>query len=141
MDWLNIVWSLLILKEATPSHVSSVLSEDFIEKIEGSTDLNLFPKLKLLNINAAATRLLQNYSGPTLASTSSISKLDLGRTKEKIIMVDSVVSALKNLIEGDNCLGVNINTGLGVSIGKVLFILSFKPKSLGNSCGYLKDIK
>lgn len=73
----------------------------------------------MLNINAAATRLFPNYSGPTLPSTSSIFDLDMGRTKEKILMVDSVVTALKNLIQPDDCLGLNINTEMGVFIGNV----------------------
>lgn len=119
MDWLNIVWSLLVLNEATSAHISSVLTESFIDTIEGSSDLNPFSKMKLLNINAAATRLLQNYSGPTLPSTSSVFKLEMERTKDKIIMVDSVVSALKNLIQADNCVGLNINTQMGVFIGNV----------------------
>jgi hypothetical protein len=34
--WLNFVWSLVVLNQATPDHVSSVLAQDFVNKIEGT---------------------------------------------------------------------------------------------------------
>lgn len=33
--WLDIVWSLVLLNQATPEHISSVLDDSFVKKIEG----------------------------------------------------------------------------------------------------------
>lgn len=35
--WLEIVWSLVLLNQATPDHVSSVLNNEFIEKVLGKS--------------------------------------------------------------------------------------------------------
>jgi hypothetical protein len=114
--WLNFVWSLVVLNQATPDHVSSVLAQDFVNKIEGSKSSNVFAKVKLLNINGAAVHLLKNYDGPTLDPLSSVHTVNMAKTKEKTEMVEAIMDTLKNLIHSENHLGTNVNTNLGFSI-------------------------
>jgi hypothetical protein len=114
--WLNFVWSLVVLNQATPEHVSSVLAQDFVNKIEGSKSSNVFAKVKLLNINGAAVHLLKNYDGPTLDPLSSVHTVNMAKTKEKTEMVEAIMDTLKNLIHSENHLGTNVNTNLGFSI-------------------------
>ncbi|CAH0552712.1 unnamed protein product [Brassicogethes aeneus] len=114
--WLDIVWSLVLLNQATIEHISSVLNESFIKLIEEENTLSLSAKLKLLNINGHARVVVPNYKGPTLPDGSEIINTVILRSKEKKYMVDSVVDTLKNLIRSEDNLGTNVNTGFGFNI-------------------------
>ncbi|EEZ97431.2 Protein TBRG4-like Protein [Tribolium castaneum] len=110
--WLDFVWSLVILNQASQSHISSVLAPDFVEKIE---DASVFGKVKLLNINGAAKYLMEGFTGETLSPLSEIHNVNIVRTKENGEMAECVLDTLKNLIQSDN-LNFDVNTGLGFSI-------------------------
>ncbi|XP_064213833.1 FAST kinase domain-containing protein 4 isoform X1 [Tribolium castaneum] len=111
--WLDFVWSLVILNQASQSHISSVLAPDFVEKIE--VDASVFGKVKLLNINGAAKYLMEGFTGETLSPLSEIHNVNIVRTKENGEMAECVLDTLKNLIQSDN-LNFDVNTGLGFSI-------------------------
>lgn len=77
----------------------------------------MFCKVKLLNINGAAKHLIKGYSGDTISPLSDVNNVNIVKSKENVEMVDCVLVTLKNLIKPEN-LNVDINTGLGFSIGK-----------------------
>lgn len=79
--------------------------------------MNTSARLKLLNINGSATHLMKDYKGPTLDIQSDVIETKIQRTKEKTEMVNSIIDTLKNLIQGENYLRVNVNTNLGFFIG------------------------
>lgn len=60
--WLDVVWSLAVLKKASIQHVASVLTSAFSEQ------LSVACKRKLLNINTVAKWELTDYKGPFLKS-------------------------------------------------------------------------
>ncbi|XP_063906991.1 FAST kinase domain-containing protein 4 [Zophobas morio] len=113
--WLNYVWALVVFNQASPSHLSSVLAPDFVSKFEGAAPSKTAGKLKLLNINASA-KLMKNYEGDLLSPLSDIHDVSVTKSKEKTKMADSVVDTLKNLINLEDHLHVNVNTGFGCSI-------------------------
>ncbi|KAJ8969212.1 hypothetical protein NQ317_012383, partial [Molorchus minor] len=117
--WLEIVWSLILLNQATAEHISSVLSQEFLDKLEAilllTGNLLIPTKLKLLNIEGVARYLLKEYNGPRIPS-SLIRDTNVVQTKDKMEMVDSVIDTLKNLIRSENYLQTRINTGLGFFI-------------------------
>lgn len=114
--WLDIVWSLLILNQATSEQIASVLNDDYVKNFQENSSAS--SKLKLLNINGAARFLIPNYDGPFLNAASPVNNFKLARTKEKQELVKSLLDSLKNLVQSENYLGTNINTGMGFFIGK-----------------------
>lgn len=113
--WLDIVWSLVLLDQANAEHISSVLTDDFIDSLENRHSLNMSQILKLLNIDGAAHYLLENYQGPKIAHGHQIRNPSLELSKEKAQMVTSLVEALKSLIP-ESYFRTRINTGLGFYI-------------------------
>lgn len=127
--WLDFVWSLVILNVATTEHLSSVLIKDFIEEIG---DENVALKLKLLNVNAAATHLIKDYNVPNV-NESTILDTAIIRSKDKQELVASVLDTLKNLIPTDNYIETNVNTKMGVLIdAKCIFDKKCNPVQLSN---------
>ncbi|XP_066150769.1 FAST kinase domain-containing protein 4 [Euwallacea fornicatus] len=113
--WLEIVWSLVLLNQATCEQLKSVLHEEFINKLKEQKGLNTSAILKLLNIDGAAHYLIQNYKGPKIATDQYIRKTSFPMGKEKELMVNSVIDALKSLIP-DSYFRSRVNTGLGFYI-------------------------
>ncbi|XP_066248355.1 FAST kinase domain-containing protein 4 [Euwallacea similis] len=113
--WLEIVWSLVLLNQATSEQLKSVLHEAFISKLEEQKGLNTSAILKLLNIDGAAHYLVKNYKGPKIAADHYIRKTSFPMGKEKELMVNSVIDALKSLIP-DSYFRTRVNTGLGFYI-------------------------
>nr|CAI5834020.1 unnamed protein product [Callosobruchus analis] len=118
LQWLEVVWSLVLLGRATEEHVSGVLNSTFIDKlmITEPESLPVSAKLKLLNIDGAAEHLLKGYNGPRIPSDSPIKDTEVLRTKDKREMADSVVDALSHLIRSDLLLRTKINTKYGFYI-------------------------
>nr|CAH7741058.1 unnamed protein product [Callosobruchus chinensis] len=118
LQWLEVVWSLVLLGRAAEKDVSSVLNDSFIDSlmITGPESLPFSAKLKLLNIDGAAGHLLKGYRGPRIPADSPIKNTELLRTKDKREMADSVVDALSHLIRSELLLRTKINTKYGFYI-------------------------
>ncbi|VEN53247.1 unnamed protein product [Callosobruchus maculatus] len=118
LQWLEVVWSLVLLGRASEEHVSGVLNNTFIDKLmlTGPDSLPLSAKLKLLNIDGAAEHLLKGYSGARIPADSPIKDTEVVRTKDKQAMANSVVDALSHLIQSELLLRTKINTKYGFYI-------------------------
>ncbi|XP_076628426.1 FAST kinase domain-containing protein 4 isoform X2 [Colletes latitarsis] len=110
--WLNIVWSLLVLDNVLNSQVKSVLQNTFIDKLN-FTDANtaLSNQIKLLNINAAAKYILQNYSGPFLDSPK-ISYVTNAHNKQKKLYMKVLEETLTSMLKPSE-FTLNLNTNMG----------------------------
>ncbi|CAH1994448.1 unnamed protein product [Acanthoscelides obtectus] len=117
-EWLEVIWSLVLLNRATEEHVSGVLNNSFIQELmmKGSGSLSISAKLKLLNIDGAAEFMLKGYSGPRIPKDSPIKRSDVLQTKDKTEMIDSVIDTLRHLIQSESLLRARINTGYGFYI-------------------------
>ena len=92
---------------------------DFIEKlvVERGADLSATMKMKLLNINSS-TDLLENYKGIRLASNSTIFDLPITYSKNKQILVNGLLDALKSLLTSETYVKTHVDTKMGFVIGK-----------------------
>jgi len=115
-SWLDIVWSLVILKWATPRHMESVLNDKFIERLRSlhPEGLPYQCKKKLLNVNGMA-RWTKGYRG-CLLEGEAMGEVSLLRSKEKQLFVNSVFDALSNLLPSQSYLMTNIDSGMGFLI-------------------------
>ncbi|KAH1019141.1 FAST kinase domain-containing protein 4 [Dendroctonus ponderosae] len=113
--WLEVVWSLILLNQASHAHVMSVLNDTFIDKLAEKPSISTSAILKLLNIDGAAHYLLTDYSGPKIAQNHNIRQTCLQISREKAQITNSVIDALKNLIP-ESYLRNSVNTGLGFYI-------------------------
>ncbi|KDR07530.1 protein TBRG4 [Zootermopsis nevadensis] len=115
--WLDVVWSLVVLEQAATQHVASVLDPNFCIKLSVDTDgkmrMNVASKLKLLNINAAAQLKIPGYKGPLLPSDSDVHSVPLTRSREKQLLVASILDSFSNLLPSATYLRSNIDTGMG----------------------------
>lgn len=112
-EWLDIVWSLTVLNRATLEQISSVLDEQFHEKLADLEDIPLAKKHKLLNINSYAKYLFDNYKGPIIKTNSTVFDAPLARTKDKQIFVKSITDALANLFPSRDHFQLNVDGGIG----------------------------
>ncbi|KAJ8909663.1 hypothetical protein NQ315_003723 [Exocentrus adspersus] len=113
--WLDIVWSLTLLNQASSDHIESVLSTDFLDKLQVNP-LTISAQLKLLNIDGAAKYLINGYKGPRLLSSSPIRNIKIPQNKDKVDMVDSVLDSMRNLIQSESFIRTRVNSGLGFLI-------------------------
>lgn len=118
IDWVNYVWALVVLEFVTPQHIDSVLRRDFLEKLLQERKGVITPtiKMKLLNINAAAKLLLPDYKDTLLPDTSSVFDVPLAHSKEKQILVNGMLDALKSLISIENYVKSPVDTRMGFVI-------------------------
>lgn len=114
--WLDFVWSLVLLKKATHEHISSVLSDSFISEVQNEKSLSKSSEMKLLNINAAAKTLSSEYAGPCIPDDSDLLKVEPPRSKDKDALVNSMLDSLKSLVQSENYIRSNVNTGMGFYI-------------------------
>jgi len=98
-EWLTHVWALVVLDFAETQHFKSVLGKKFIEKLvfERKGDLLSTMKMKLLNINAASKCEHLKYDGPVLSEESEIFSVPLAHSKNKIVLINGLLDALKTL--------------------------------------------
>ncbi|XP_054280830.1 uncharacterized protein LOC128998632 isoform X2 [Macrosteles quadrilineatus] len=129
-EWLDVVWSLTVLNKETTEQLKSVLSSEFIEKIQAlNPGLTIPVKLKLLNINGAA-KLRRKYQGPLL-DMSQDWKVPLLRSKEKQSLVVSVQETMMNLLPSTHYLATNIETDMGFIIDvECVMTTKFSPLPL-----------
>lgn len=121
-DWLDLVWSLVILNRVTHQQISSVLNEKFIQKLSSSQKLPISKQLKLLNINAAASLIVQDYKGELIPDDSSIFNLTLMKSKEKQYIVNSVVTTLNSLLPSSDYIKTEVDTRMGFSLDAECFM-------------------
>lgn len=112
-EWLDIVWALAVLDTIRPRHVKFVLDSTFVERLIGSSKLNVSKKLKLLNINAIAQYVLKDYKGSFLDKDSEVFNVPLNRTKEKQVYVDALSETLTKLLPSQSYFKTDINTNMG----------------------------
>ncbi|CAH1176904.1 unnamed protein product [Phaedon cochleariae] len=112
--WLEVVWSLVLLNKATDEHISSILDPMFLKQLEGYTAMSA--RLKLLNIEGAASYLQEGYTGPRLPLDSRIREAKYAPTKEKEEIVAAVLDTLRNLIQSEKLVRTRVDTGLGFFI-------------------------
>ncbi|KAM0735946.1 FAST kinase domain-containing protein 4 [Formica fusca] len=113
-EWLDIVWSLAVLDYVRPRHVEFVLDPTFMERLIGSSKLNISKKLKLLNINAVAQFVLKDYKGPLLNKDSEVfNNIPLVRSKEKQMYIDALSETLTKLLPSSSYFKTNLNTNMG----------------------------
>ncbi|XP_043266312.1 FAST kinase domain-containing protein 4 isoform X2 [Colletes gigas] len=111
-DWLNIVWSLLVLDNVLNSQVKTVLQNSFIDKLNfEDASKSLLNQIKLLNINAAAKYILKDYDGPFLDS-SKISYVTSAQNKEKKLYIKALEETLTFMLNPSEYT-LNLNTNMG----------------------------
>lgn len=119
--WLDYVWSLTILDNALPSHISSVLQPAFVEAILKVPKEKYMSKvLKLLNINGAAKVLFKDYNGPFLDSSNDIFSAYIGRGKQKKEYIELLNETLTEV--APLCFQTNVYTKMGFFIDAVCCI-------------------
>jgi hypothetical protein len=122
IDYLGYVWSLMTLNVSNSEFFSSVLSQEFIDKLTSEYqdgELPVAAKLKLLNINAGVKLLLPTYSGAMLSREKhkNIYDVPMVHNREKQLIVTGMVDGLKSLVP-ENCLRLNKDTSMGFVIGE-----------------------
>ncbi|XP_011305872.1 protein TBRG4 [Fopius arisanus] len=120
-EWIDVVWSLVVLNRASHRQVESTLNEKFIATLT-DRDTSAAKKHKLLNINAAAKYLLKNYSGPVLKEDSPILEAPIARVKDKEVFVKAITDALANLFPSREHFRTNVDVRTGFLIDVVFFI-------------------
>lgn len=102
-DWLNHVWSLAMLGLVSHEQLTSVLSANFVEKLEADRNgLSPTSKMKLLNLNAYAQHLACDYKGTLLPEDSAVFRVPLAHSKSKQILINGMLDALKSLLPASN---------------------------------------
>lgn len=85
---------------------------------ERGADLTPTIKMKLLNIEAAASLLLKDdYKGSHLPTDSSVYDVPLGYSKNKQILVTGLLDALKSLFPSETYVRTCVDTKMGFVIG------------------------
>jgi len=129
--WLDVVWSLVVLGRATHSQLSSVLNSDFQTSLLYSNEKrNIGAQLKLLNINAAANKLYQDYAGSTLNINEDalLKNLKLSPNLGKVKLQATILEAFSNLIPPPRFLRLSVNTLMGfVADGECVLDAEMKP--------------
>jgi hypothetical protein len=121
LDYLNYVWSLMVLNFPHSDFFNSVLSKDFIEKItKECVDLPVSAKLKLLNINAGVKLFLPTYNGSMLSRDNhkTIYDVPIVHNKEKQLLINGMSDAIKSVVP-EKCLKLNQDSNMGFLIGKI----------------------
>lgn len=73
-------------------------------------------KLKLLNIEAATALQATPYAGERLTQ-ASVFEAPLQHGKNKVVLVDGMLDALKSLFSSEAYVKTNVNTKMGFAIG------------------------
>jgi len=112
--WLDVIWSLVVLEKVDNEHLESVLSADFVSNIMAvnGNRSNKIISIKLLNINGYAMTKPQ-YKGPLLDSSSEIFNVELVKSKDKHVLMTSMMDALLTMFPSANFVRTDINTNLG----------------------------
>ncbi|XP_054747383.1 FAST kinase domain-containing protein 4 isoform X2 [Anastrepha obliqua] len=116
-DWLNHVWSLAMLGLLNNEQLNTVLSAEFIGKLEKERNgLSPTSKMKLLNLNGYAQLLTSDYKGSLLPEDSTMYDVPLTHAKSKQILVNGMLDALKSLLPASNHLKTLHDSKMGFLI-------------------------
>ncbi|XP_052094720.1 FAST kinase domain-containing protein 4-like [Mytilus californianus] len=116
LPWLNIVWSLAVLKKATPELIATVLEPEFIKHLEQGGAEKWQYQSKLLGLNSAAHFDVPDYSGAYLPQ-DFLSKCEQGKNNAgKKKMCDDISSALQTFAPEDQFCRRNMMTANGNKI-------------------------
>jgi len=127
--WIEIVWSLLVLKRPVAQHAYRILSPEFIKNTIGEDRVHINIS-KLLNINEAVTLLGDSYTGPKLSNDVIKELLPLSGppSGNKIKFRKFVMETLSTLFPPPRFAHEDVKTNFGVSIDvEVLADASAKP--------------
>lgn len=75
--------------------------------------------MKILNVNAVAKHLTNDYAGP-LVKPSAL-QFQFGYRKPKKALVDGLIETTKNLLNSESHIRTQFNTGMGFVIGEHYF--------------------
>jgi len=146
--WLDTVWSLTLLGQATPVHLESVLNPEFNNSLlYNNSNKTIGSTLKLLNINAAARLLYPDYNGPTIkvADDALLKDMQASPTLAKNQFSQSVMEAFATLFPPPRLLRTNVNTMLGCTAeGEFVCDENAKPllvQELSNNFGSVESEK
>lgn len=82
--------------------------------------------LKILNVNAVAKHLTENYTGPLVDPNALKSPFEYRKSKR--VFIDGLVDTTKNLLNADcestSHIRTGLDTGMGFVIGECLFVLN-----------------
>lgn len=74
--------------------------------------------MKMLNINAVAKYLTENYNGPIIPLESDLNNIQFGYRKSKQILLDGLLDTLKSLFTNQSYIRTESDTKMGFVIGK-----------------------
>ncbi|XP_067126217.1 FAST kinase domain-containing protein 4-like [Centruroides vittatus] len=125
--WLDVVWSLAILKEASSEHLASVLKPSFYQtEIENDSYHNNIFRLKLLNVRSVA--VVEHPLDPKLITIEKpVFKFTQIKKSEERQVSNLVVHALSDFIPIGKYMVVNQDSSMGITIDAE-FIIDKKGK-------------
>lgn len=99
-------------------------------KTDQKANLTLNPAqvMKILNVNAAAKHLTENYTGPLVEPSAF--EFQFGYRKTKKALIDGLIDTSKNLFNSESNIRTGFDTGMGFVIGKHYFYFTrtyFQP--------------
>ncbi|XP_051156823.1 uncharacterized protein LOC127278915 [Leptopilina boulardi] len=121
-DWLDVVWSLVILNQAKEEQIMSVINSDFLEKLSVVSKLTEIRKRKILNINAAAKILFNKNTDHILNQDSSIFNVTLEKNQHQQDFVKRIVTALFAFLPCKGCVNMDVDTKLGFSVDAEFYV-------------------
>jgi len=131
--WLDVVWSLVVLGRANHQQLNSVLNSDFSTSLllYSNNNRNIGSQLKLLNINAAATKIFQDYDGSkfNINEDALLKNLKVAPKIGKVKLQQSVLEAFSNLVPPPRFLRLSVNTCMGF-VADAECVLDAKDKPL-----------
>jgi len=114
--WLDTVWSLTVLGKVTHNQLQSVLNSNFYNVIlYQSSSKQIGNTMKVLNINAAAKLLIQDYTGSTLSveDDALMKNIKVYPGVAKVQYNKSVLEAFSTLFPPPRLSSLEVNTLMG----------------------------
>jgi len=146
--WLDVVWSLVSLGRVSDKQLESVLCSDFQNNLLYSDNKNLGGMLKLLNVNAAATKIYKNYKGPTINISEDALLRDIKPLPSlpKVQFCQAVMEAFVSLFPPPRFILTDVNTMMGCVVDGefVCEATTVKPlviQELTDNFGFIEPIK
>lgn len=100
------------------AHVRPEFIAKLVAERAGTADLTPTTKLKLLNIDSATELQSTTYTGDRLAASSTVFEAPLQHGKNKLVLVDGMLDALKSLFASETNVRTSVNTKMGFLIGE-----------------------
>lgn len=102
--------------------LESVLNPTFVEKLQTDrSGLSATSKMKLLNLNSYAQLLFTDYKGALLTPDSVVYDVPMAHPKEKQVLINGLLDALKSLLPAKNHLNIMVDSKMGFLIGEYRF--------------------